>query len=72
MTKDSTPVAVDTAFLLKLTEQDKKGELFINIMAQMRRAPVMHRFIFDQELIGNATACHLVETGIITLMDIGG
>lgn len=70
MTKDSTLVAVDTAFLLKLTEQDKKGELFINIMTQMQRSPVMHRFIFDQELLGNATARHLVNDGIITLMDV--
>lgn len=53
MTKECVQVAVDTAFLSKLTEEDKKGVLFKNIMMQIDRSPVLHEFVYKEELHGN-------------------
>ena len=68
MTKECVQVAVDTAFLSKLTEEDQRGVLFKNIMLQMRRSPVMHQYVYKEELHGNMSARNLVEEGSVQLV----
>lgn len=71
MTKDyvdmGVGVAVDTAFLLKTTEYDG-GQLFEKIMQQMQRTPMIHEFIYKQELIGSEVARNLVEKEIVHII----
>ena len=70
MTKECVQVAVDTAFLSKLTEEDQKGVLFKNIMLQMERTPVMHQYVYEEELLGNTAARNLVEEGSVRIVKL--
>ena len=68
MTKEGVQVAVDTAFLSKLTEKDQRGVLFKNIMLQMGRSPVVHQYVYEEELLGNTAARKLVEEGSVRVV----
>lgn len=68
MTKECVQVAVDTAFLSKLTEEDRRGVLFKNIMLQKGRAPVVHQYVYEEELFGNTAARNLVEEGSVRVV----
>ena len=67
MTKDIREVVVDADFFRKVTENDKNGVLFLKIISELRRTPVMHRYVYDYELADSATAKKLVRAGSIKI-----
>lgn len=56
-------VAIDTDFFLKLTEDGKNGELFIMIMQNLHIKPVMHQYVYEEELYCNPLAKEMFEIG---------
>ncbi|AKN34245.1 hypothetical protein Ccar_24315 [Clostridium carboxidivorans P7] len=65
LAEDKREVVIDTDFFIKFTEKDSTGKLFIKIMNEMNVTPVMHHYVYTEELMGNSTAKQLVESGSI-------
>lgn len=65
MTEEKEMVAIDTDFFIKLTEKAGNGELLVQIMNELNIQPVMHEYIYREELCGNIIAKGLVESGFI-------
>lgn len=56
MSEEKGKVAIDTDFFIKLNEKNTDGSLFLNIMDDLNLKPVMHRYVYEYELLGNITA----------------
>ena len=61
-------VALDADYFNKLTENDADGILFLKILQELDVSPVVHKYIYDEELFANCTAKKLVENGTIVVI----
>lgn len=61
-------VAIDTDFFIKITEKSKSGDLFIKLMDELNVRPVMHEYVYYEELCGNLVAQDLVKSGYIEVI----
>jgi hypothetical protein len=60
-------VVIDTDYFKKFTEKCPSGELFLRIMDEMNVSPVMHSYVYTEELMDNRTAIELVEKNEIKI-----
>ncbi|MGD9678708.1 MAG: hypothetical protein AB7V16_10245 [Vulcanibacillus sp.] len=60
-------VVIDADFFNKFTEKDPSGVLFLMIMDEMNTMPVMHEYVYSDELMGNITTAGLVKMGHIKI-----
>lgn len=67
MTNDMKEVVIDADFFRKVTEKDKDGILFLKIMSELGRKPVMQEYVYDYELADSATVKKLVGDSSITI-----
>lgn len=63
MANDIREVAIDADFFRKLTENDKDGTLFMKIMVELNRKPVMHEYVYSYELGDSSLVKKLKEQG---------
>lgn len=68
MTDDDNRVLIDTDFFIRFTESNPDGELFLAVMEELNKKPVMHEYVFQYELNGNASAKKLVSEGKIQIL----
>lgn len=68
MAEEKRKVAIDADFFLKLTEKQNSGELFIKIIDEMNVLPVMHQYVYEDELYLNSVAHDLVDQGIMQVV----
>lgn len=71
MANDIKEVAIDADFFRKLTEHDKDGILFMKIMKELNRKPVMHEYVFDYELGDSSAVKQLHKQGDIIVYKHG-
>lgn len=69
MENSKREVVIDADFFNKFTEKDTSGQLFIKIMDEIGVVPVMHKYVYLEELHGNILAKSLVGDGIIKIYD---
>lgn len=60
--------AIDTDFFIKITEKSKDGDLFIKLMNELNIRPVMHEYVYYEELSGNPVAESLVGNKYIEII----
>lgn len=65
MANDIKEVAIDADFFRKFTENDRDGILFMKVMGELSRKPVIHEYVYEYELGDNATVKKLKEKGDI-------
>lgn len=69
MTEDKKEIVIDTDIFIKFTIIDTSGTIFLKIMDIMNVNPVMHAYVYNEELMGNATARYLVDNDFIKIYD---
>lgn len=69
MENNKGQAVIDTDFFIKFTEKDSTGQLFLKIMDEMGFNPVIHNYVFKEELLGNSIAKKLVESDHIKILD---
>ena len=67
MANDIKEVAIDADFFRKLTENDRDGTLFLKIMDELNRKPVMHEYVYSYELGDSSVVKKLKERGDIVV-----
>ena len=67
MGKDKRVAAIDADYFNKFTDEGKNSEFFMGVMNALDIAPVMHKYVYEKELLGNSAAKHLVEEQMIKL-----
>lgn len=61
-------VAIDTDFFIKITEKSKDGDLFVKLMNELNVRPVMHEYVYYEELCGYSIAENLVNKKFIEIV----
>lgn len=62
---DKTLAAIDTDFFLAFTEDNKNTFLFLTVMDALNLSPVMHIYVYEQELGASGVAKELVRDGVV-------
>lgn len=67
MPEDKRYVVIDTDFFRKVTNDLTTDELFLKIMDEMKLTPIMHEFIFKEELHENSLVKELKNSGVLKI-----
>lgn len=67
MPEEQKFVAIDTDFFKKFTEDNPGGELFMSVMEDLGLKPIMHKYVYEEELIGDSTIKKLVMAGKVKI-----
>lgn len=65
MPEDKKDVVIDTDFFRKVTNNLSTNELFLKIMDEMGLCPVMHEYIFKEELHKDSFVTKLRDSGVL-------
>lgn len=65
MSNDKKDVVIDTDFFRKLTNNLTSEELFLKIMEEINKTPVMHEFVFKEELHEHSLVKKLKDGGFL-------
>lgn len=66
---ENREAVIDADFFNNLTEKDRSGGTFLSVMSGMCVKPVMHRYVVEEELMGNSTLQCLIDNGSIAIRD---
>lgn len=69
MENNKGQAVIDADFFNKFTDKDPTGQLFLRVMDEMGFSPIMHKYVLEEELLGNPIAKDLVEKGYIKILD---